>query len=167
MGLKRMKKLYIDYDILLQTEEVFQCSYKLHPYNDGITTLREEIAFMFACRRCEDYPCVNSCPNGALKREAGLIKRSNLVCIACKTCSIACPFGTILVELLPYLVGRCDECIGRLKKDEVPLCVARCESGAIQYLKEDDITDKTNLYKMGEKIIVRVFNWLNFYGIKK
>jgi len=139
----------------------------MHPKNDGVTSLREELAFMFACRRCEDYPCVNSCPTGALKREDGLIKRSRVLCISCKTCSLACPFGTILPELIPYLVSRCDACMGRLKDNEQPLCATTCGNGAIKYVEEDSIEDKKNLYAFGERIIVRVFNWLDVYGIKK
>lgn len=163
-----MKKLFIDYDKFLSIpDEELQCSYKMHPTNNGILTLREEIAFLFACRRCEDYPCVNSCPTGALKREEGLIKRLNVVCISCKTCSLACPFGTILQELLPYLVSRCDICIGRLREGEEPLCVRTCKNGAVKYLDEDEIKDKTNIYTIGDRIVVRVFNWLKEYGIKK
>ncbi|MCX8081968.1 MAG: hypothetical protein N3D17_00995 [bacterium] len=163
-----MKKLFIDYDkFLTLQDEGIRCSYKMHPENRGISALREEIAFLFACRRCEDYPCVNSCPTGALKREEGRVKRSNIICVSCKTCSLACPFGTILQELIPYLVSRCDVCIGRLKEGEEPLCVKTCKSGAISYLDERDIKDKTNIYQIGEHIVVKVFNWLDTYGIKK
>ena len=164
-----MKKLYIDYDKFLDIKEGDgpECSYKMHPGNDGITSLREEFSFLFACRRCEDFPCVNSCPNGALKREEGIIKRSGLICISCKTCSLACPFGTILPELIPYLAGRCDVCLGRLKDGEQPLCVESCKNGAVQYVEEDSIEDKTNLYRVGEHLLVRVLNWLDLYEIKK
>lgn len=164
-----MKKLYIDYDLFLRPAEKDQphCSYVLRPGNDGPACLREEISFLFACRRCEDYPCVNSCPNGALKRESGLIKRSGFLCISCKTCSIACPFGIILPELLPYLAGRCDRCIGRLKSGEVPLCVSTCKNGAFRYVEEDDLKGCPDIYPMGDSIIVKVFNWLGSYGIKK
>ncbi len=163
-----MKKLYIDYDKLLETGSAdIKCSYRMHPGNNGITGLREELAFMFVCRRCEDYPCVNSCPTGALKRESGLVKRSKILCVSCKTCSLACPFGTILTEFIPYLVSRCDTCLGRLKRDEQPLCAASCENGAVQYIDEEKIEDKTNLYKLGDNVLVRALNWLDLYGIKK
>jgi len=163
-----MKKLFIDYDRFLGVpDEGIRCSYIMHPENNGITSLREALAFMFACRRCEDYPCVNSCPTGALKREAGIVKRSNIICVSCKTCSLACPFGTILPELIPRIVSRCDICIGRLKEGEEPLCVKTCKNGALSYIEEDEIKDKTDIYNFGDHIIVRVFNWLNTYGIKK
>ncbi len=163
-----MKKLYIDYDRFLEVPDgEIKCSYSMHPGNNGITGLREQLAFMFACRRCEDYPCVNSCPTGALKRESGLVRRSNIICISCKTCSLACPFGTILPELIPYLVSRCDACMGRLAAGEQPLCAATCSNGAIKYVEEETVKDEKNIYAMGDRIIVRVLNWLDLYGIKK
>ncbi|MDD3726018.1 MAG: hypothetical protein PHI44_02315 [Candidatus Ratteibacteria bacterium] len=163
-----MKKLFIDYDRFLYVkDDTIKCSYNMHPENKGVSALREEIAFLLACRRCEDYPCVNSCPTGALKREEGRVKRSNIICISCKSCSLACPFGTILPELIPYLVGRCDACIGRLREDEEPLCVKSCTNGAMRYIEESELTDKTNIYTIGDRIIVYVFNWLETYGIKK
>ena len=65
------------------------------------------------------------------------------------------------------LVSRCDTCLGRLKRDEQPLCAASCENGAVQYIDEEKIEDKTNLYKLGDNVLVRALNWLDLYGIKK
>ena len=31
-----------------------------------------------------------------------MIKRHNLRCVSCKSCALACPFGTIYMELLPF-----------------------------------------------------------------
>lgn len=163
-----MKKLFIDYDKCLSCDECsVRCSYFLHPLNNGINSLREEIAFLFACRRCEDYPCVNSCPNGALKREENIVKRSKILCISCKTCSIACPFGTILPDIIPYLLSNCDLCENRLKEKEIPECVSWCKLDAIKFVEENEIEQKQDIYKIGEKVIVKVFNFLETYGIKK
>jgi len=163
-----MKKLFIDYDKCLDCKKCeIRCSYIMHPENNGITSLREEIAFIFACRRCEDYPCVNVCPNEALKREKGIIKRSNILCISCKSCLIACPFGTILSDIIPYLVSKCDLCLGRLKETEIPLCVETCKYGAIEFVEEGEIKEKESIYKIGEKVIVKVYNYVETYGIKK
>ena len=163
-----MKKLFIDYEVCNKCPEcVVKCSYIMHPENNGITSLREEIAFLFACRRCEDYPCVNACPNGALKREDNILKRANFLCISCKSCSIACPFGTILPEVIPYLTSRCDVCVGRLKEGENPECVESCPYGAIRFVEEDQIKEEENIHKIGENIVVKVFSWLELYRIKK
>lgn len=163
-----MKKLFIDYDKCLSCDKcTVKCSYIMHPENNGIISLREEIAFLFACRRCEDYPCVNSCPNGALKREENIVKRSNVLCVSCKSCSIACPFGTILTDIIPYLVSRCDLCNGRIKENEIPECVGSCKLDALKFVEEGEIEEKENIYKIEDRIIVKVFNFLETYGIKK
>jgi len=144
-----------------------KCSYILHPENNGINSLREEIAFLLACRRCDDFPCVNACPNEALKREEKIIKRSRFLCISCKSCMLACPFGTILPDIIPYIVSKCDLCLGRLKEGEEPLCVKSCECDAIKFIEEKEVEGLNDIYKIGDNLIVKVFSYLETYGIKK
>jgi len=162
-----MKKLFVDYDKLLMCKEKIECSYKYHPENNGIVDLKEQIAFLLACRRCEDNPCVNACPNEALRRENGIIKRSNFLCISCKSCTIACPFGSILPDVVSYLSSRCDFCLERLKENEIPVCVKSCKSGAIKFIEEKEVEGEENIFKIGNNLIVKVCNWLSLYGIKK
>jgi len=163
-----MKKLFIDYDKCLSCEKCeVKCSYIMHPENNGINSLREEIAFLFACRRCQEHPCINVCPTEALKRENEINKRSNILCISCKSCLIACPFGTILFDIIPYLVSKCDLCKNRLKEGEMPLCVKTCKYDAVKFIEESEIEEEENIYKIGENLIVKVFNYLETYGLKK
>jgi len=162
-----MKKLFIDYDKLLVCKCQLKCSYILHPENNGIINLKEQIAFLLACRKCEDYPCINACPNGALKRENGINKRSNILCVSCRSCLIACPFGTILPDVIVYLTKRCDFCINRLKENEVPVCVESCNCGAIKYIEEEEIKEEKEIFKINENLIVKVYNYLFLQGIEK
>ncbi|MCM8818671.1 MAG: 4Fe-4S binding protein [Candidatus Omnitrophica bacterium] len=163
-----MKKLFIDYDKCLSCKKCnVKCSYFLHPENNGITYLREEIAFLFACRRCEDHPCINVCPTSALIREKGINIRSRFLCISCKSCMLACPFGTILPDIIPYIIGKCDLCLGRLKANEIPVCVKTAECDAIKFIEEEEIEKEENIYKIGDSLIVKVYSYINSYGIKK
>lgn len=163
-----MKKLFIDYEICNKCPEcVVKCSYIMHPENNGITNLREAIAFMFVCRKCEDYPCINACPNEALKREDNLVKRANFLCVSCKSCAMACPFGTILPEFIPFIASRCDCCLGRLKEDEQSLCIGSCPYDAIKYVEEEEMKEEKNIQKLGSNLLVKVVNWLELYGVKK
>ncbi|MGC8805203.1 MAG: 4Fe-4S dicluster domain-containing protein [Candidatus Ratteibacteria bacterium] len=164
-----MKKLFIDYEICNRCSEcVVKCSYIFHPVNNGITALREEIAFLFACRRCDDYPCVNACPNNALKRENGIIRRSNFLCISCKSCALACPFGTIPIDILQYLTERCDICMGnRLNEQDRFVCVKSCPYGALKIVEEEQLNELKHLHKIGEYIIVKVINWLEIYQLQE
>lgn len=112
------------------------------------------------CRQCDDAPCANVCPVGALKfGENNYIEVYEDLCIGCKLCTIACPFGAIRAEaekmpsinynLEPtYNLGteseigaksiavKCDLCSGR---EDGPACVSVCPTGALMFL------DSTNL----------------------
>ena len=50
------------------------------------------------CRQCDDAPCANVCPVGALRFEDDHISLTEEICIGCKMCTIACPFGAIRAE---------------------------------------------------------------------
>jgi len=47
------------------------------------------------CHQCEDAPCAQVCPVNAIKRENNAIALNESLCISCKLCGIACPFGAI------------------------------------------------------------------------
>jgi hydrogenase-4 component A len=47
------------------------------------------------CRHCDDAPCEKVCPVKAITFEDRSIQLNESVCIGCKMCSLACPFGVI------------------------------------------------------------------------
>ena len=47
------------------------------------------------CRHCEDAPCAQVCPVGAITHTNGMIQLNESTCIGCKMCALACPFGAI------------------------------------------------------------------------
>jgi len=47
------------------------------------------------CRHCEDAPCARVCPVRAITHENDAIVLNETLCIGCKLCAIACPFGAI------------------------------------------------------------------------
>ncbi len=51
------------------------------------------------CRHCEDAPCAAACPVFAIMQRDDVIYVDEDLCIGCKTCMLACPFGAL--KLVP------------------------------------------------------------------
>jgi Fe-S-cluster-containing hydrogenase component 2 len=115
------------------------CSYKHHPRNNGINALLEKVRFALICRKCETAPCVSACPQSALEKvpapngDGKVLKRATMLCTGCGTCAIACPFGTVYTELIPYVNSICDLCRSRLSPGAKPLCVTSCPYSSLEY----------------------------------
>jgi Fe-S-cluster-containing dehydrogenase component len=156
-----MKKLLIDLDVCSKCEECgMLCSYLQHPGNNGITSLREFAHFAMVCRRCDDAPCVNSCPWEALEMQPyNMLKRYMMRCTSCKSCSQACPFGVIYPETIPFIISRCDFCLGRLKEDSVPICLQSCTNNGIKY-GEFEENKEEHIYKVSDHLFVKTdYKW--------
>jgi hydrogenase-4 component A len=48
------------------------------------------------CHHCEEPACAAVCPVGAITRTDGWIQLNESLCIGCKMCALACPFGAII-----------------------------------------------------------------------
>jgi len=67
------------------------------------------------CLGCDEPPCINSCPKGALqKREYGGIKLDKALCDGCKNCIAGCPADAIFWDddaNLPIFCIHCGNCV--------------------------------------------------------
>lgn len=163
-----MKRLYIDLEICYKCKEcTAKCDYFYHPENKGITTLLEKATHILVCRKCEEAPCVKACPNEALEKQPdGSLKRYSMRCTGCKTCTLACPFGAIYPEVVPYLTSQCDHCLKGLKEGshpvdgmgELPECVKICPEKAVQYIEVEESKEK-DIYFIGNNLAVHAIPW--------
>jgi len=82
------------------------------------------------CQQCEDAPCVAVCPKNALSRDQALgrVALNYDLCIGCKMCVTACPFGGMGIDVVARQVIKCDLCDGD------PTCVRFCDPGALQFV---------------------------------
>jgi len=86
------------------------------------------------CQHCEDAPCINVCPTKALYRsEEGFVLVNPLICIGCRMCMLACPFGHPRYDVKAKTIIKCDFCVDRIKEGKVPACVEACPTGALRF----------------------------------
>ena len=153
-----MKRLFVDLEICDTCAECAACcGYFYHPQNNGVASLREYATFATICRHCDEAPCVNACYHEALQRVAdGHLKRYKMRCTSCKSCTVACPFGVIFPDFIPYLDSHCDYCVG--EAGELPQCVKSCPHKAIS-VKEVEEKPEDNIYFVGEHLAVHTLKW--------
>ena len=93
------------------------------------------------CRHCDPAPCQQACLPGAIQRDAntGTVTIDALRCIRCASCAMACPFGVIrfhddpLQEAAKPIAYKCDNCLDRQARGDIPACVEVCKVGALVF----------------------------------
>ncbi|MFB3854045.1 MAG: 4Fe-4S dicluster domain-containing protein [Vicinamibacterales bacterium] len=85
-----------------------------------------------ACHHCELPACLRACPSGAYeKRPDGIVAHREEVCIGCRYCEMACPFGAPQYDETKRIVRKCDLCAHRVDEGRLPACVEACPTGAL------------------------------------
>ncbi len=105
------------------------------------------------CQHCEDAPCENVCPTGAIRKsEEGFVILDSNKCIGCLMCIMACPFGHPKYEVEYKVVLKCDFCIDRIREGREPACVEACPTGAMTFGTLEEILNRIRKEK-AEKLI--------------
>ncbi|HSG08513.1 MAG TPA: Ni/Fe-hydrogenase cytochrome b subunit [Longimicrobiales bacterium] len=88
------------------------------------------------CMHCVEPACVSACMLGAMsKDDDGAVTWNGDLCVGCRYCQIACPFGVPRFEWdtpVPQLL-KCELCPERRAQGLPPACVAQCRRGALTY----------------------------------
>jgi len=84
----------------------------------------------YTCTQCAEAWCMQACPVDAIQldHETGAKIVHDNICVGCKVCTIACPFGTINYNAQTGKVIKCDLCEGD------PECAKACPTDAIVYI---------------------------------
>jgi Fe-S-cluster-containing dehydrogenase component len=111
---------------------------RIHTFEAGEGADGRTVHFPKSCLHCEDAPCVTVCPTGASykRSEDGIVLVDEAMCIGCKLCSWACPYGAREYDPDGGVMKKCTLCIDRIynetldEADRVPACVATCPASA-------------------------------------
>lgn len=111
------------------------------------------VHFPKSCLHCETPDCVTVCPTGASYKRAedGIVLVNEDLCIGCKLCSWACPYGAREFDADVGVMKKCTLCIDRIYNDNlpeidrVPACVATCPTSARHFGDLGDPTSEVSL----------------------
>jgi len=80
------------------------------------------------CNHCAEPHCVDVCPTGATWRrdDDGVVVVDNDICIGCKYCLQACPYGARFLNPITGAADKCDFCQHRIGEGIEPSCVNTC-----------------------------------------
>lgn len=85
------------------------------------------------CMHCHEPTCASVCPVGAMKKtDSGAVYYEAKLCIGCRYCIQACPFGVPKYQwdsAVP-IVGKCILCRPRIESGQATACATVCPTGA-------------------------------------
>jgi len=81
-----------------------------------------------SCNHCADPACLPTCPTGAIwKREKdGIVDIDSTLCIGCRRCEAACPYGAPQWDPQAQVVKKCNMCVDEMDAGRKPYCVMGC-----------------------------------------
>lgn len=111
---------------------------RIHSFEVGDDIEGRTVHFPRSCLHCDEPACVTVCPTGASykRTEDGIVLIDEALCIGCKLCSWACPYGAREFDEDAGVMKKCTLCIDRIYNesldvvDRVPACVATCPTSA-------------------------------------
>ena len=86
-----------------------------------------------SCNHCAKPACAKACPTGAMHKrdQDGLVVVNADVCVGCRYCEMACPYGAPQFDAEKKVMTKCDGCFDREGKQ--PICVESCPLRALDF----------------------------------
>lgn len=92
------------------------------------------------CMHCSDARCMAVCPARAIRLQGEAVVIDANRCMGCGLCSMACPFGAISFNEKTRKPIKCDLCIDKVARGEMPACVEACPNKSLQFVDINDLS---------------------------
>ena len=88
-----------------------------------------------SCNHCASPACLPACPVGAIAKDAstGLVSIDDSLCIGCRYCEWACPYGAPQFNEATGKVEKCTGCAHRQAVGLAPACATTCPARALTH----------------------------------
>lgn len=112
--------------------------------DEGITTTAFNYAVSVACNHCNNAPCIENCPVGAMQKDAdtGIVFVDIDTCIGCGTCASVCPYHAPVIDKEIKKSRKCDFCFDYYSDGKEPACVMACPARALSFGTVDEVKSK-------------------------
>ncbi|MGD9138915.1 MAG: 4Fe-4S dicluster domain-containing protein [Desulfobacterales bacterium] len=90
----------------------------------GLDSGKPDLTFQVnRCRHCDDPPCVEACPEGAIsRREDRIVMMDHNLCTGCQACIDSCPYNAIGFDDNKVIAQKCNLCYHRVDRGLIPAC---------------------------------------------
>ncbi|WBA81054.1 DMSO/selenate family reductase complex B subunit [Endozoicomonas sp. GU-1] len=88
-----------------------------------------------SCNHCAKPACTKACPTGAMHKrdQDGLVVVNADVCVGCRYCEMACPYGAPQFDAEKKVMTKCDGCFDRVEQGKQPICIESCPLRALDF----------------------------------
>jgi Fe-S-cluster-containing dehydrogenase component len=88
-----------------------------------------------ACKQCSKPKCLEVCAVNAIAKNPvnGIVTINQTICLGCKGCIEACPFGQMKFNQESNKASKCHYCQDRIQKGLTPACVKTCMTMALEW----------------------------------
>jgi len=119
-----------------------------------------------SCNHCAEPACLPTCPTGAIfkRKSDGIVDIDSTLCIGCRRCEAACPYGAPQFDVEANIVKKCNLCVDEIEAGRKPYCVMACmmrvlDVGPIEKLRANQY--ETKAIASHEKPVKQVKNFAN------